>query len=110
MLGSSRSTPRTPSSPTRLVILSLDTATDVATACVVVDGEVVAESATRGRSTAAQRVLAGVDQLLTAASLAPRDVGLIVVGTGPGTFTGLRIGIATARALGFALGAEVRGV
>jgi tRNA threonylcarbamoyladenosine biosynthesis protein TsaB len=93
-----------------LVILSLDTATDVATTCVTLDGDVAAESATRGRSTAAQRVLADVDHLLRAAALRPADVELVVVGTGPGTFTGLRVGIATARALAFALGVEVRGV
>ena len=95
---------------TRLVILSFDTATDVATACMSADGEVLAESAAAGRSVGAQRLLDDVHGLLDRAGVPLDHVELIVAGTGPGTFTGLRIGLATARALGFALGTPVRGV
>jgi tRNA threonylcarbamoyladenosine biosynthesis protein TsaB len=93
-----------------LRILSLDTATDVATTCVWVDGDAVAETSAAGRSASAQHVLGQVDQLLAEAGLALSDLDLIVAGRGPGTFTGLRIGLATARGLGFALGIPVRGV
>ena len=93
-----------------MLILSLDTATDIATACVWRNGVALAESATRARSVAAQRVLADVDRLMDEAGVGPTDLDLIVAGTGPGTFTGLRIGIAAARALGFALRIPVRGV
>jgi tRNA threonylcarbamoyladenosine biosynthesis protein TsaB len=93
-----------------LVILSFDTATDVATACLSTRGEVRAESATAGRSVGAQHLLDDVHTLLEEAGLDLGEVGTIVAGTGPGTFTGLRIGLATARALGFALGVPVLGV
>jgi tRNA threonylcarbamoyladenosine biosynthesis protein TsaB len=93
-----------------LLILSLDTATDIATACLWRDGVTLAESATRARSVAAQRVLADVDRLMDEAGVVPADLDIVVAGTGPGTFTGLRIGLAAARALGFALGIPVRGV
>jgi tRNA threonylcarbamoyladenosine biosynthesis protein TsaB len=93
-----------------LVILSFDTATDVATACICADGEVLAESATPGRSVGAQRLLDDVHGLLARAHTPLEAVDVIVAGTGPGTFTGLRIGLATARGLGFALGIPVRGV
>ena len=70
----------------------------------------LAESATRGRSTGAQRVLGDVHHLMRSVRVEPSDLEAIVVGTGPGTFTGLRIGLATARSLGYALGVPVRGV
>ncbi len=93
-----------------MLILSVDTATDIATACVWRDGLALAESATRARSVAAQRVLADVDRLMDEAGVTPAELDLVVAGTGPGTFTGLRIGLAAARALGFALGIPVKGV
>jgi tRNA threonylcarbamoyladenosine biosynthesis protein TsaB len=93
-----------------LLLLSLDTATDVATACLWRDGEVVAEGLSRGRSTAAQRLLSDVHRLIDGAGSDSTDLEAVVVGTGPGTFTGLRIGIATARALGYGLGIPVYGV
>ena len=92
------------------MILSFDTATDVATACIRADGEVLAESATPGRSVGAQRLLDDVHGLLARARTPLEAVDLIVAGAGPGSFTGLRIGLATARGLGFALGIPVRGV
>lgn len=58
----------------------------------------------------AESLLALCDGLLSAAGLAWEDVGRIGAGTGPGTFTGLRIGIATARSVAQALGCELVGV
>lgn len=58
----------------------------------------------------AGRLLPLVDELMARAELGWDDLALIAVGTGPGTFTGLRIGIATARALARAAGLPLAGV
>ncbi|HZT46320.1 MAG TPA: tRNA (adenosine(37)-N6)-threonylcarbamoyltransferase complex dimerization subunit type 1 TsaB [Gaiellaceae bacterium] len=85
--------------------LAFDTATDVATVAVVHDGEVLGEARSR-----AVTVLADADALLRAGSLTPRDLDLLVVGVGPGSFTGVRIGLAAARGLALALDLPVAGV
>ncbi|HUZ83071.1 MAG TPA: tRNA (adenosine(37)-N6)-threonylcarbamoyltransferase complex dimerization subunit type 1 TsaB [Gaiellales bacterium] len=92
-----------------MVILALDTATDVTTVCLSVDGEAT-ETATRARPHAAQGVLVDVAALLDRAGLAPDQVDRVLVGVGPGGYTGLRIGIATARGLAAALAVPVAGV
>jgi|SRR5581483_2077096 len=88
-----------------MLTLAFDTATDVATVAVVHDGEVLGEARSR-----AVTVLADADALLRAGSLTPRDLDLLVVGVGPGSFTGVRIGLAAARGLALALDLPVAGV
>ena len=87
------------------MILAFDTATDVATSALVRDGEVLGERASR-----AVRILDDIDGLLAEAGLAQADIDRIVVGTGPGSYTGLRIGLITARTLSFGLAVPVAGV
>jgi tRNA threonylcarbamoyladenosine biosynthesis protein TsaB len=88
-----------------VLILAFDTATDVATSALVRDGEVLGERASR-----AVRILDDFEELLGAAGLSSDDVERIVVGRGPGSYTGLRMGLVTARTLSFSLGAPVAGV
>jgi tRNA threonylcarbamoyladenosine biosynthesis protein TsaB len=58
----------------------------------------------------ATRLLAMADELLTRAGISWRSLERIAVGLGPGTFTGLRVGVATARGLAQSLSAELVGV
>lgn len=88
-----------------MLILAFDTATDVATSALVSDGEVLGE-----RCSVARTLLEDVDDLVRAASAAPNDLDAIVVGVGPGSFTSIRMGLATARGLALALGVPVAGV
>lgn len=86
-------------------IFAFDTATSVATCALVRDGELLGE-----RLCEAKTILAAADELTRAAGIAPAGIDALVVGTGPGSFTSIRIGLATARGLGLALGIPAAGV
>jgi tRNA threonylcarbamoyladenosine biosynthesis protein TsaB len=88
-----------------MLILAFDTATEVATSALVADGEVLGE-----RSSRAATLMEGVDALLRQGGTQTRELEALAVGTGPGSFTGVRIGLSTARGLALALGLPVAGV
>jgi tRNA threonylcarbamoyladenosine biosynthesis protein TsaB len=88
-----------------MLILAFDTATDVATSALVADGEVLGK-----RTSRAVTLLEDVDALLRQAGTHTRDIEALAVGIGPGSFTGVRIGLSTARGLALALGVPVAGV
>ena len=88
-----------------MLTLAFDTATGVATSALVRNGEVLGE-----RSSRAVRVLADADELLQEAGAQPRELRRLVVGTGPGSFTGVRMGLASARGLAFALDLGLAGI
>jgi tRNA threonylcarbamoyl adenosine modification protein YeaZ len=88
-----------------VLILAFDTATEHATSALVDDGELLGERVSR-----ASTLLEDVDALLRQAGKHPSDLGALAVGIGPGSFTGIRIGLAAARGLGLALGVPAAGV
>jgi tRNA threonylcarbamoyladenosine biosynthesis protein TsaB len=94
---------------TQTVTLVLDSATARAVCGVVRDGRELAFASAEGGH-AAQRALLLVDEVLARAGCTPQDLARIVAGCGPGSFTGLRIGIATARGLALGLGVPCAGV
>jgi tRNA threonylcarbamoyladenosine biosynthesis protein TsaB len=84
-------------------ILGIDSATPIASVAVVDETRVLAE----GRSdTAGHRadLLVLVDRVCREAGVTPRDLDAVAIGAGPGSFTGLRIGMATAKGIAFAAG------
>ncbi|MGH2973078.1 MAG: tRNA (adenosine(37)-N6)-threonylcarbamoyltransferase complex dimerization subunit type 1 TsaB [Gaiellaceae bacterium] len=85
--------------------MAFDTATEVATSALVDDGEVLGE-----RTSIARTLLEDVDALLRQGGAHPRDLGALAVGIGPGSFTGVRIGLAAARGLALALDLRGAGV
>jgi tRNA threonylcarbamoyladenosine biosynthesis protein TsaB len=88
-----------------VLTLAFDTATSAATTALVRDGDVLGEAVSR-----AVRVLEDADELLRASGVDRSELTGIVVGTGPGSFTGMRLGLATARGLALALELPVAGV
>jgi len=91
-------------------ILALDAALARCSAAVVVDGEVIAgrhQDVARGH---AALLPAMVQAVLVEAAVAPPQLDLIAVTVGPGSFTGLRAGIALAHGIALAAGAELVGI
>ncbi len=88
-----------------MLTLAFDTATDTATVALVRDEEVLGERRSRP-----VRILEDVEAILVGAGVAAEDVEALAVGTGPGSYTGLRMGLITARTLAFSLGVPAAGV
>ncbi|ORV01241.1 tRNA threonylcarbamoyladenosine biosynthesis protein TsaB [Mycobacterium bohemicum] len=95
-----------------VIVLALDTSTPAVTAGLVRrdDMTVLAERVTVDARAHAERLTPNVLAALADAGLAMVDLDAVVVGCGPGPFTGLRAGMATAAAYAHALGIPVRGV
>jgi tRNA threonylcarbamoyladenosine biosynthesis protein TsaB len=96
-------------------MLGIDTSTPASAACVLrADGESFEVAPEPARLTAgpahARELMPAVADVMERAGLDFGDLEAIAVGVGPGTFTGLRIGIATARALAGASGLSLRPV
>ena len=88
-----------------MLTLAFDTATAVATSALVDGNEVLGERVSR-----AQTLLEDVDALLRQAGAHPSDLDRLAVGLGPGSFTGVRIGLAAARGLALSLDLPGSGV
>ncbi len=92
------------------VVLAIDTSTPAVTAGIVADGRLVAERISIDARAHAERITPNVLAALADAGRSMAELDAVVVGCGPGPFTGLRVGMATASAYGHALNIPVYGV
>lgn len=101
-----------------MIVLGMDTATSATSVALALDGEDAAASILEARDDPpagarpghATRLLGMAGELLAQAGLGFGAVQCVAVGVGPGTFTGLRVGVASARGLAQSLGVELRAV
>jgi tRNA threonylcarbamoyladenosine biosynthesis protein TsaB len=93
-----------------MLVLALDTTTRTGSCAVVRDGVVVREEVSDPDRPHATRLPADLMVLLAHADLRLRDIDIFAVATGPGSFTGLRIGISAMQGLAFATGRPLLGV
>ncbi len=91
-------------------VLSFETATHAGSLAILEDERVLWQEAGDGRASHSSRLLLEVDEGLKRAGIRLSDVDVFAVATGPGSFTGLRTGLATVMGLAWTLGRSVVGV
>jgi len=91
-------------------VLGIETATSRGSVALCSDGAVIGELLLTNPRSHSERLLPSVETLLKAASLSVKDLVAVSVSVGPGSFTGLRIGVAAAKGLAFSLGVPLFGI
>jgi tRNA threonylcarbamoyl adenosine modification protein YeaZ len=92
------------------VLLALDTATPFVTVALHDGSDVVAEARSERAMKHAEQLAPLVDRVLADAGIVRQDLTAVAAGVGPGPFTGLRVGLVTARTLGYVLEVPAYGV
>ena len=90
-------------------ILGIETATRAASVAVIADGKVLAESVRESPQSFSETLMPQVEEVIRTSG-AFKKIDAVAVSIGPGSFTGLRIGLATAKALAYAWGIKIIGV
>ena len=93
-----------------MLVLGMDTATRTASIGLVEENRIVGEFSLQVDRVHSKKLMPMVDQLLEAAGVEATQIEAIAVSAGPGSFTGLRIGMATAKGLAYALSVPLTGV
>lgn len=88
-------------------LLAIDTSTMLGGAALLDDESLLAESRLNVRVTHSERLLVEIDHILSRAGLTIQDVDVFAAAIGPGSFTGLRVGLSTIKGLVFATGKKI---
>ena len=91
-------------------ILGIDTSSKRCTTCILEDNNVIAELHSDDEKTHSQTLMPLIDKMFTKTNLTLNDIDLLACSIGPGSFTGVRIGISTAKAFSDAKNIPVIGV
>jgi len=96
-------------------ILTIDTTNPEKTAILLAknhsnDYKIVAKKIWKAKKNQSEELLPAIDKLLRQNQVFPKNLGLIIVCIGPGSFTGIRVGVATANAFAFGLNIPVVGI
>ncbi len=87
-----------------MLIFGIDTCCMAATAALVSDDRLVAQVVQNNKKTHSQRIMPLIEQMLSQSEISLSDIDCFAAAVGPGSFTGVRIGVATAKALAHACG------
>ncbi len=92
------------------MILAIDTSTQALSIALVNDQTVLGEFSTTIKKTHSVQAMPAVEQLMQHCNAKPTDITRIVVAKGPGSYTGVRIGVTLAKTLAWTLGSELIGI
>lgn len=93
-----------------MIVLGIDSSTDCLAVALSRDRKNIAEKAIAARQEQASRIIELIDDLLRESQTGRGDIDGLAVAIGPGSFTGLRIGLAVAKAMTFALQIPLVGI
>ena len=85
-------------------ILLIETATQICSVALAADGEILTRRDSDTPNAHSTRLSVFIDEVLKECHLTPRDLAAVCVSAGPGSYTGLRIGVSTAKGFCYALG------
>lgn len=91
-------------------VLGIDSSGMTATVALIEDDKLIAEFTVNNKRTHSETLMPMIDKVLTASETDIRDVELLAIAAGPGSFTGLRIGAATVKGLGMSLNVPVAAI
>lgn len=91
-------------------IFAVDTSSGVASAAIVEDNKLICECVLNNKLTHSQTLMPMIDEVFRKSDLTPADIDVFAVSNGPGSFTGLRIGVTTIKGLAHAVNKPVIGV
>lgn len=91
-------------------VLAIDTSNQIMGVAIVKDNSLIGEVVTNLVKNHSVRLMPAINQLMNDIAMTPGQLDEIVVAKGPGSFTGVRIGLATAKALAWSLGIPIKGV
>ena len=93
-----------------MIILAIDTSTVVASVALMDDEKLLGEYSINNKKTHSQKLMVMIKEILADLQIKPWDIDVFAASIGPGSFTGLRIGVTTAKAMGYATKKPVIGV
>lgn len=93
-----------------MLILGIDTSTNVLAIALMRDDEVLVSLSEPTKNNQSEILMSRLEKVMDQCQVRPTDVGLIGVAVGPGSYTGIRVGVAAAKSLGYALDVPVVGV
>ena len=93
-----------------MLALAIDTSQEITTIALGRDSQIIAEYTFHSKMTLLRRLLPNIERIIEDAGLQTQDIEAIIAGLGPGSFTGLRIGLTTAKSLAFVMNKPIVGV